>query len=77
MTTAQLKMLDEHANWLKDHNTGKRINIANRTIKKSTLQLINLSSAEMHNCRFENVDFNDVNFSSAKLTYCTLKHLDI
>lgn len=62
------RIMDEHAKWLTDRNTGKRADLSDLNLAKMDLSGLNFSYANM-----EGVDLMETNLSGANLSHAYLR----
>ena len=80
-------VIKEHAQWLENHEQGKRADLSNYNLRKFKLQQVNLSyanltgtcffEADLHGANLSHADLNNANFDDADLSEAILDKADL
>jgi uncharacterized protein YjbI with pentapeptide repeats len=78
VTVAELsEILDDHAKWLKDPETGNRANLRGANLREADLSGANLRDAILSGADLRDADLCDANLRGAYLRMATLTGVDL
>ena len=67
------KILDAHAEWLKDSNTGAKANLSGADLSEANLRWANLSEADLREADLRWADLSGANLRGANLRWANLR----